>query len=36
MQLIMIILIKSYLGPVCCSGTYWNDETSSCESNFDI
>lgn len=35
-QLIIIILNKSYLGPVCCAGTYWNDETSSCESNYDI
>lgn len=28
-------LLKSYVGPVCCAGTYWNDETSSCESNYN-
>lgn len=27
----VLSLCGSYLGPVCCSGTYWNDETSSCE-----
>uniref|UniRef100_A0A8W8MLH9 TNFR-Cys domain-containing protein n=1 Tax=Magallana gigas TaxID=29159 RepID=A0A8W8MLH9_MAGGI len=27
----VLSLCGSYVGPVCCAGTYWNDETSSCE-----